>query len=318
MISLSAGHPDFGDYLNVKQTRFGVQMSFQEKICLVTGANAGIGLETARGLAQRGATVVLAVRNLDKGRAALDDIRETTNTDRLSVLHLDLASLESVRNAAETFLQKHDRLDILVNNAGLILDRRETTKEGFETTFGVNHLGHFLFTLLLLKALQNSPAARIINLSSDAHRASRGLDFADLNREKRRYSAMGAYGDSKLANIYFTTELARRLQDTAITAYAVHPGGVNTRFGKDGDIGGWMKWLFPLVTLFFRTPSQGAETSMVVATQDGIEAHNGGYFANRKPTTPTRIARNAESARKLWEMSEEMVGTSFESSFAKG
>ncbi|MEL6344878.1 MAG: SDR family oxidoreductase [Myxococcota bacterium] len=281
----------------------------KDRICLITGANAGIGLETARGLAQQGATILLTSRNQARGQAALDEIRKATGNDNLDLIILDLASLDSVRAAALDVNGKCDRVDVLINNAGLVLDERRETREGFEMTFGVNHLGHFLFTHLLIERLKKSDDARIINLSSDAHRSTSGLDFSDLNRTRRSYSTLGAYADSKLANIYFTTELARRFRDTPITAYAVHPGFVNTRFGRDGDITGPLSWLVRLITpIFARNPTKGAETPLYVATTDGVQRDNGGYFVDNKPATPTAVARDADAARQLWEQSLEMLG----------
>lgn len=279
----------------------------QGKVCLITGANSGIGRETSRELARRGATVVMCARNRERGEAAVADVRESSGSSAVELLQLDLASFRSIRGAVETFLERHDRLDVLINNAGLILDDRRTTEEGFESTFGINHLGHFLWTTLLLDVLKRSAPARVINLASDAHRMSRGLDFTDLMYERRKYNGWRAYGDSKLANILFTRELARRLEGTGVVTHAVHPGVVGTGFGRDGDLKGVMGWLVKVAGPLLLTPAKGARTSIHVATSEDAGEVSGLYWAKSKKRRPTSYGRDDESARKLWEHSEALV-----------
>jgi retinol dehydrogenase-12 len=282
--------------------------SVKGKICLVTGANTGIGLETARALAQQGAGVMMTARSPEKGAAALADVQETVPGAAVSLVHLDLASLDSVRKAAADVLSQHKRLDVLVNNAGLILDERRETDDGFEATFGINHLGHFLLTWLLRDALTAAAPSRVVNVSSTAHQVSRGLDFDDLMAERRRYTAMGAYADSKLANVLFTRELARRLKDQNITAYAVHPGAVGSSFASDGDIKGIFATIMKIGRPLLLSPARGARTSIHCATAKGIEAHSGGYFARCRPKKTSAAGRDDEAARKLWEVSAQLTG----------
>ena len=210
-------------------------MSMREKTVLITGGNCGIGKETAVGLAKMGAKVVITSRDPAKGQEAVAEVRERTGGD-VETMALDLASFAAIRGFTKKFLNTRDRLDVLVNNAGLILSERTETEEGFETQFGVNHLGHFLLTSLLQERIEGSAPSRIVNVASDAHRfAGQGLDFDDLQLNTG-YRALKAYGRSKLANIYFTRELARRLDRTGVTVNAVHPGSVATRFARDGDV----------------------------------------------------------------------------------
>ncbi|MEM6995385.1 MAG: SDR family oxidoreductase [Myxococcota bacterium] len=281
--------------------------SLKDKVCLVTGANAGIGRETARGLAQEGATVVMAARNRSKGEEAVADVKETSGNDKVELLELDLASLASVRAAAKTFLERHDRLDLLINNAGLILGDRRTTADGFESTFGINHLGHFEFTRLLLDRIKESAPARIINLASDAHRTSKGLDFDDLMVERRPYKGMYVYGDSKLANILFTRELSRRLEGSDVVTHAVHPGVVRTGFARDGDVKGALGFLVKLAGPFLLTPTDGAATSLYVALSDDAGKTTGEYWARKTRKTPRKPAQDDAAAKRLWEVSEQLI-----------
>lgn len=277
---------------------------------VVTGANAGIGRATARALAGMGATVVLAVRDLERGEDARADIERTTGNPNVEVRQLDLASLASVRRFATSYAESHEQLHVLINNAGLILDQRRTTEDGFEMTFGVNHLGHFALTNLLLPVLQASAPARVINVSSVAHRfAVRGLDRTDLHSE-RAYRAFGVYGRSKLANILFTQELARRLEGTGVTANSLHPGNVHSNLASDGDAGAlswWMRTFGPYVLM---TPEKGARTSVKLASssEPAVASSTGGYWSHRRRWRPSRAARSEEAARWLWSESERLVG----------
>lgn len=280
----------------------------QDTVCVVTGANVGVGLETARGLAERGATVVLACRNRAKAEAAAQDIRATTGSEAVEIVDLDLASLASVRAAATEILARHDRLDVLVNNAGLILSARSETADGFETQLGVNHLGHFLLTNLLLDRLRASAPARVVSLSSAGHKLSRGLDFDDLMYTRRRYWDMAVYCDSKLANVLFTRELARRLEGTGVVCHAVHPGVVRSSFSADGDTSGLFKWGAKLTSWAYLSPAKGARTSLHVATSEDAGTTTGDYWARSRRKTPSRKARDAAAAQRLWSVSAELVG----------
>ncbi len=277
----------------------------KSKTVLVTGANTGIGFETAAGLAGMGAEVVITSRDTAKGDAAVMEIEQRHPGASVTATQLDLARLDDVRRFAAEFKERFSQLHVLINNAGLILNKRQLTEDGFESTFQINHLGPFLLTHLLLDKLEASAPSRIINVASAAHRGGR-LDFDDLQSE-RSYRGMRVYGTSKLCNILFAKELARRLEGTGVTAYSLHPGTVRTRFGKDGDTGFFAigaKISGPL----FLSPAGGAKTSIHVASASAIEQHSGGYFQRSKLHKPSSAARNDEAARKLWEVSEQLVG----------
>ena len=272
---------------------------------LVTGGNTGIGLETVRALAGLGATVVLTSRDPAKGAAAAADVDRTSGGPPVACMHLDLASLASVRAFAAGFLERYDALHVLVNNAGLVLAGRRETEDGFEMTFGVNHLGPFLLTDLLLDRLRASAPARIVNVSSDAHRMANGLDFDDL-QATTGYQGMSAYARSKLANLWFTTELARRLEGSGVTANAVHPGVVRTAFGQGGDTR-WLALLYRLTGPFMRSPANGARTTVYVASAPELEGVSGRYYADSRPQDPSPAALDPVSAARLWVVSEELV-----------
>jgi NAD(P)-dependent dehydrogenase (short-subunit alcohol dehydrogenase family) len=280
--------------------------SMQGKTVLITGANSGIGKETAVALARAGATVVFTSRDPQKGEQAAADIRRRSGAD-VALMPLDLASFPSIRALADDFLQRYDQLHLLINNAGLILTERTETEQGFETTFGVNHLGHFLLTQLLLDRIKASAPARIVNVASAAHRFARsGLDFDDLQLTNS-YGGMQAYGRSKLANIYFTRELARRLQGTGVTVNALHPGSVNTGFSHDGDTNSLYSFLWSIAKPFLRSPEKGAQTSIYLASGPELDGITGKYFADSKETEPTSIAQDDEAARRLWTASEQLI-----------
>jgi len=275
------------------------------KIVLVTGASAGIGLWTAIGLARKGATVVAAARNPEKASAALTKIRERSGSDDVHLLLADLGSLAGVSALARQFEERFDRLEVLINNAGLILGERTLTPDGFETTFAVNHLAPFLLTHLLMPRLRASIPSRVVTVASRAHVRAR-LDFDDLQSE-RGYSGFDAYGRSKLANILFTRELARRLAGTAITANCLHPGVVRTDFGGDGDMGGLFGIGWILAKPFLLSPEKGAATSVYLASSPEVAETTGGYFDKCKPSPSSTASRDMAAARHLWEVSAAMV-----------
>jgi len=282
--------------------------SVDGKVVVVTGANCGIGLEAARALALKGAHVVMTARDRARGEVAVEDVKRSTASGRVELLLLDLASLASVREAAATLATKHAKIDVLVNNAGLVLTERRETKDGFEMTFGVNHLGPFLFTNLLLPNVKAAAPARIVNVASDAHRRGGALDLDDLMTARRGYSGMRAYCRSKLANILFTRELARRLEGTRVTANALHPGVVKTGFAQDGDTGGLVRLLWWLGGLFMLSPAQGARTTVHLAASPEVEGVTGRYFARCRESTPTRDAQDDAAARRLWDESARLTG----------
>lgn len=279
------------------------------KTALVTGGNSGIGKEIAAGLLEAGARVVLPVRSTAKGEAARDELVARTGNRAVDVAEVDFASLASVRGLAKHVLDTYDDLPLLVNNAGGTWSQRRETEDGHEMTFQVNHLGAFLLTNLLLDRVKASGSARIVTTSSGAHKPSRGLDFDDLDRRRRRYRGMGAYNDSKLCNIYFTRELARRLEGSGVTANCFHPGFVRTNFAREGDTF-LLSIATRLGTLFARTPHKGAETGLHLATSAEVEGVSGEYFFDNKVAKTAPRARHAEVAARLWSVSEDLTGVS--------
>ncbi|WP_437597052.1 SDR family oxidoreductase [Sorangium sp. So ce590] len=272
------------------------------KICVVTGGNTGIGKETARGLAQRGATVVLACRDVNKGEAARDDIARTTGRGDVAVIALDLGSKASVRAFGEELRAKHDRLDVLVNNAGVWPRSRSTTKDGLEATFGVNHVGTSLLTQELLPLLKRSAPSRIVVLSSAVHyRGQMGWD--DLQFERRKYSAFAAYCQSKLANVLFTRALSRRLEGTGVTVNAVHPGVVATELSRD-----YPKLVLKILSLFMLTPELGAACSLHVATAPDLAGVTGEYFEKSRIKPAAAAALDEAAQERLWKLTEALAG----------
>jgi NAD(P)-dependent dehydrogenase (short-subunit alcohol dehydrogenase family) len=277
------------------------------KVVLITGGNAGIGKETAVALAAMGAQVTITARDRGRGAAALDEIRTRSGRADVEVMALDLAQLASVREFARQYADAHDRLDVLVNNAGLVLSSRQETVDGYEMTFQVNHLGHFLLTELLRDRLVAGAPARVVNVASAAHTsARRGLDFDDLQSE-RRYRSFAVYGKTKLANVLFTRELARRWDGLGVTANAVHPGFVASSFGRDGDTGRLGALVFPLLKPFALSSTQGAQTSIYVASAPELEGITGGYWVESAPASPSTAAQDDAAAARLWEISEQLV-----------
>jgi NAD(P)-dependent dehydrogenase (short-subunit alcohol dehydrogenase family) len=278
---------------------------------LITGGNTGLGLETAVALAAAGADVTITSRDAGRGDAARKEIvdRAGVDADHVEVMALDLASTDSIRAFAAAFLESHPRLDVLVNNAGLILSERSETEDGFETTFGVNHLGHVLLTDLLLERLTASAPSRIVVVASEAHKfALDGLKFDDLQCEGH-YWSYRVYGRSKLANILFSRALARRLEGTGVTVNAVHPGSVATRFARDGDTSFVTAASTWIARPFSRTPEEGARTQVHVASASELADVSGAYFVSSKRADRklSRAARDDEAAERLWTVSRELL-----------
>jgi NAD(P)-dependent dehydrogenase (short-subunit alcohol dehydrogenase family) len=282
------------------------------KTVVVTGGNSGIGYETAAALGAAGARVLVTARNADKGRAALADlVTRLDGSGQVQLVVFDLADLASVRRGAEEILELAPRLDVLVNNAGLVLSERSETVDGFEATFATNHLGPFLLTNLLLERLRSSAPARVVNVASSAHYTARsGMPFDDLQNTKARYRGMRVYGQSKLANILFTVELARRLAGSGVTANALHPGTVRTGYGADGDARGLLAFGIKISQRFFLSPAQGARTSVYLASSPEVEGVSGKYFVKCTETQPRKWAQDPDAAKRLWQVSEELVGLS--------
>lgn len=273
---------------------------------VVTGATSGIGREAARAIARAGYSLTLVVRDLAKGEATRSELARESGAGAVSLLRCNFASLASIREAAKTLLARNEPIHVLLNNAGMILQQREETVDGLEATFAVNHLGYYLFTRLLLDRIVASAPARIVNVASTAHRYPRGgLDFDDL-QSTRGYGAMRAYGRSKLANILFTRELARRLAGSGVTVNALHPGAVGTGFGtNNGTLARALMWLG---RPFLRTPEQGARTSVHLCLSPDVDGMTGRYYANEREATPNRSACDDAAAARLWEISAGLTG----------
>src|SRR6266545_866248 len=278
-----------------------VPPAFAERVWIVTGANSGIGKMTALGLARLGGTVVLACRNAERGEAAREEIVRSTGNERTSVMIIDLASQASIRSFADDFRRTHDRLDALVNNAGVFRRRRNVTVDGFEETFAVNYLGGFLLTNLLLDLLKASAPSRVVNVSSSAHEGGR-IHFDDLQGEGR-YRGFRAYGQSKLAQVLFTYELARQLDGTGVTVNACHPGVIRTNFGRDD----W-PWAVHLVRPFFKSPEKGAQTPVYLAASPEVAGLTGKYVVRKEPRASSRLSQDPELQRRLYDVSLELTG----------
>ncbi len=280
--------------------------SMEDRTVVITGANSGIGLETAAALATAGARIVMGCRNADTAAAAVDEVRRRCGHDRVETRSLDLADLDHVRRFAAS-LSDLDRIDVLINNAGLMLDQRQESAQGHEATFAINHLGPFLLTSLLTEQVVAAPRGRIVNVASFAHQlAPRGIDWADIER-RRHYRGWIVYGQSKLANILHADELARRLWDRGVVAHSLHPGSVASGFGRDGDLHGFNDRLLRVGRFVLITPEDGARTSVHLASSADALRTTGDYWAKARRTRPSRAARDVLAAAELWRRSEQMI-----------
>jgi len=274
------------------------------KICLITGATSGIGKATALSLALQGATTLLVSRNREKGEAVLTGIVEKTRNEDVRLHIADLSSHKDIRTLAEEIKTNYPRIDVLVNNAGGIFNTRTTAVDGIELTFALNHLAYFLLTNLLLEMLRAAPAARIVSVSSQAHQYGT-LDFEDLGYEEG-YNPMRSYARSKLANILFTYELAKRLRGTNVVANTLHPGTVRTNFGK--QLSGIAGFVFKHLDVCMRSPERGAETVIWLALAAEVEGVSGKYFLDKKEIRSSKISYDEGVAQRLWEVSARMTG----------
>ncbi len=278
----------------------------QGKVCLITGGSGGIGKSTALGLARMGATVVIVGRNAEKTAQAVQEIRSATGNNSVDSLLADLSSQQEIRRLAADFKGRYAQLHVLVNNAGRWFQKRLVTVDGYEMNFAFNHLAYFLLTNLLLDTLIASAPARIVNVTSMMYKGNK-IDFADLQSE-HSYNRMRNYGSSKLANILFTIELARRLEGIGVTANVLHPGVVNSDFARNESNTDAFATVFGAVTsLFARSPEKGAETSIYLASSPEVEGVTGKYFVDCKVTQISPEAADMETARKLWDVSAELV-----------
>ncbi|MDX1797232.1 MAG: SDR family oxidoreductase [Candidatus Lokiarchaeia archaeon] len=272
------------------------------KICLITGANSGIGKETALALAKMNATVVMLCRNKKRGEKAQKEIIEQSGNRNVDLILCDLSSLEDINNFVSEFKNKYEKLHVLINNAGVMLKNRTISLDGFEMNFAVHLLGPFLLTNLLLDILKKSAPSRIINVASAAHKRAK-IDFEDLQSKNKKYRLFSAYGISKLAEILFTYELSRKLEGTKVTANAVHPGVVATNLGRDQSK--FSQWV---AKKFFKSPEEGAQTSIYLTSSSEVEGITGKYFINKEQRESSIESYNKENAERLWKICEEMTG----------
>ncbi|KAL1493225.1 hypothetical protein ABEB36_011318 [Hypothenemus hampei] len=286
------------------------------KTAIITGCNTGIGKETVKDFFERGARVIMACRNIEKATEAANEIKSSCiskeNVGELIVEELDLASLRSVRKCAETISNKESKINLLVNNAGVMVCPFQHTEDGFEMQFGTNHLGHFLFTLLLLPKIIQSAPARIVVVSSRAHERG-SMNFEDLNYKKRNYNPLEAYSQSKLANVLFSRELTKRLKENnidGVTVYSLHPGVINTELGRyvKTTYGVFLATIWGLFKWALKTPKQGAQTTIYCSVDEKCANESGLYYKECASATSAIAARSEEDAQRLWDESLKLVG----------
>ncbi len=282
-------------------------INMDHRIYMVTGANSGIGKETAKGLAKMGATVVMVCRDRGRGEAAMAEIKAESGNQAVELMLADLSSLAAVRQLAEDFTDRYRQLHVLVNNAGTYFTKRHVTVDGLETTFVVNYLAPFLLTNLLLETLKGSASARVVNVVG-AYHAKGKIDFDDLQGE-RDYNGARANNQAKLALVLFTYELARKLEGTGVTANCLHPGAVATNLvEKDKDYPTFLRLAYKLFKPFARSPEKGAETSIYLASSPDVEGITGKYFVNKKAKPSSPESYDTALAARLWEVSAELAG----------
>ncbi|CAL1597277.1 unnamed protein product [Knipowitschia caucasica] len=270
-----------------------------EKTVLITGANTGIGKETAIDLAKRGARIIMACRDIERGQAALKEVIEASANPNVACMKLDLSDTNSIREFADSFNKGEEKLNILINNAGVMVCPYGKTADGFEMQIGVNHMGHFLLTFLLLDLIKKSAPARIINVSSMAHQFG-SINLEDINSEKS-YDKQKAYAQSKLANVLFTRSLAKRLQGTSVSAYSLHPGVVQTDLWR--HLNGPQQFVMKVARPFTKNSTEGAQTSIYCAVEPSLENESGGYYSDCAPAKCSAKAQDDDMAQSLWELS---------------
>ena len=278
-------------------------MVMADRVCIVSGGNSGIGFELCRGMADAGFHVVMVSRGAERGQPALEKLQAEFG-DSVEMMLCDMSDLGNISKLHAEFSAKFDRLDVLLNNAGAMWGRREKTAQGHEMTFGVNHLGYFVMAQTFLPLLKATEGSRIINTASEAHRMA-NLKLKNPNWENKYYSQWRTYGNSKLCNILFTRELARKLEGTGITTHCFHPGVVRTRFGSGSS--GPMRLFWPLFRVFMINSKKGASTGLHLALSEDAATTTGEYWVRSKRNRGNRHARNDSNASRLWEVSEEML-----------
>ncbi|KAI9542736.1 Retinol dehydrogenase 12 [Dissostichus eleginoides] len=289
---------------NVCCYRWSSEERLDGKTAIITGANTGIGKETARDLARRGARIVMACRDLERAEEARSDIMEDTGNENVVIRKLDLSDTKSIRAFAEIINKEEKQVNILINNAGVMMCPYSKTADGFEMQLGVNHLGHFLLTYLLLDLIKRSAPARIVVVASVAHTWT-GLRLDDINSE-RSYDTMKAYGQSKLANVMFARSLAKQLQGTGVSVFSLHPGVVQSDLWRHQHQ--CIQVAVKIFRIFTKTTLEGAQTTIYCAVESGLESQSGGYFSDCAPARCSRAASDDETAQKLWEISCNLLG----------
>ncbi len=277
----------------------------RKSVVIVTGANSGLGKVTSIEIAKTGANVVMLCRNRERGEKALNEVQAISGNNSANMMLCDLGSGKSIEEFCSEFKKRYSRLDVLVNNAGVMLPERQKTVDGYELQFGVNYLGHFLLTNLLLDLLLANSPSRIINISSLAHKLGK-IHFEDINLTKR-FSTFKAYSQSKLAIILFTYELAERLSGSGVTVNCLHPGVVATGIGADRDKG-TASFSNLAMNMFFKSPEKGAETAVYLAISPDVEGVTGKYFCNKRTIPSSKRSYSISDRKRLWDLSEEMTG----------
>lgn len=280
----------------------------EDKTVVITGANTGIGKETAIDLAKRGAKIIMACRDMERGEAAKKEVIESSGSENVLCMKLDLADSKSIREFAEAINKDEPKLNILVNNAGVMVCPYGKTADGFEMQIGVNHFGHFLLTHLLIDLIKRSAPARIITVSSMAHSWS-SINLEDINSEKS-YDKNQAYSQSKLANVLFTRSLAKRLEGTGVTTYSLHPGVVQTDLWR--HLNAPQRAIMKMVSPFTKNSSQGAQTSIYCAVEPSLDKESGGYYSDCAPANCSAAGKDDVVAQKLWDMSCQMLSLTWE------
>ncbi|MHA1147445.1 MAG: SDR family oxidoreductase [Promethearchaeota archaeon] len=283
----------------------------KDKICAITGANSGIGKQTALELNQMGAKVVMLCRNEQRAKKAMKDIVSKTGNSDIELIIMDLESQDSIRNAVDEFKKKYDKLHVLINNAGFINFKKQYTAEGYERTWAINHLGHFILTNLLLDVIKTSSPARIITLTSFGHKMTDKKPLEDMMYKKKKYKHIKAYGNSKLMNLFFTFELARRLEGTGITVNAVHPGPIRSKFGRSRNNPWWYRIGYSFLMPFLKSVKKGAATSVYLATSTEGAEITGKYWTKCKIRKSSKLSLDESLWTKLWEISEDLSGVKY-------
>nr|XP_046227549.1 retinol dehydrogenase 12-like isoform X2 [Scatophagus argus] len=278
------------------------------KTVVITGANAGIGKETAIDLAKRGARVIMACRDMERAQAAAKDVIESSGNKDVVCMKLDLSDSKSIREFAEAINQEEPKLNILINNAGVMACPYGKTADGFEMQIGVNHMGHFLLTYLLIDLIKKSAPARIVTVSSMAHSWG-SINLEDINSEKR-YDKWKAYSQSKLANVLFTRSLAKRLEGTGVTTYSLHPGIVKTELSR--HMSGVQMFLLTMLKPISKNSVQGAQTTIYCAVEPSLEKESGGYYSDCAPANCSAAGKDDDLAQKLWELTCQQLSITWE------